>query len=302
MSTDKVGIGWRAPLAASIFTHLDAVDVVEIVADDYFSATRGELRAMRSLARQVPMAVHGVALGLASVVPVAGKRLDRLAKLVNDIEPLLWSEHLAFVRGGSYEIGHLAAPPRNTATVAGASSNIIRARAVVGSEPVLENIATLVEPPDSHLSEPDWVTATLDAAASPLLLDLHNLYANAVNFGHDPCEYLRRFPLERTQVVHLSGGHWIDLGPNEFGLTSRRLLDDHVHDVPNVVFAMLEELAQRCPQPLTVILERDGRYPEFPVLLQQLQRAREALVAGRRHAQRPLGQVSRIDAPEQTGS
>jgi uncharacterized protein (UPF0276 family) len=80
------------------------------------------------------------------------------------------------------------------------------------------------------------------------------------------------------------------------------LLDDHVHDVPNVVFAMLEELAQRCPQPLTVILERDGRYPEFPVLLQQLQRAREALVAGRRHAQRPLGQVSRIDAPEQTGS
>jgi len=137
MSADKVGIGWRAPLAASIFAHLDAVDVVEIIADDYFSASGRELRAMRSLARQVPVAVHGVALGLASVVPVAGKRLDRLAKVVNDIEPLLWSEHLAFVRGGSYEIGHLAAPPRNAATVAGASSNIIRARAVVGSEPVL---------------------------------------------------------------------------------------------------------------------------------------------------------------------
>lgn len=284
MSADKVGLGWRAPLAASIFTHLDAIDVVEVIADDYICASRGELRAMRSLAREVPLALHGVGLGLASVVPVESRRLDRLAKLVNDIEPLLWSEHLAFVRGGGHEIGHLAAPARNAATVAGASSNIRRARAVVGSAPVLENIATLVEPPDSTLAEPDWVSAILHTVGSPLLLDLHNLYANALNFGHDPCKYLRQFALEQTQVVHLSGGRWIDLGPNEFGLTSRRLLDDHVHDVPDAVFRLLEELAQRCAQPLTVIVERDGRYPEFPVLLQQLQRAREALAAGRRRA------------------
>jgi hypothetical protein len=37
---------------------------------------------------------------------------------------------------------------------------------------------------------------------------------------------------------------------------------------------------------LTVILERDGRYPEFRVLLQQLQRARESVALGRRRAER----------------
>lgn len=286
--SDQIGIGWRAPLAASIFTHLDGIDVVEIIADDYFGARSRVLRSMRSLARDVPLAVHGVALGLASVVPVPGARLDRLAKLVNDIEPSLWSEHLAFVRGGGHEIGHLAAPPRNVMTVDGTLHNIERARNVVGAPAVLENIATLIEPPDSTLSEPEWVTAILTASASPLLLDLHNLYANAVNFGQDPVEFLRRFPLDRTRVVHLSGGHWIDLAPNEFGLQSRRLLDDHVHDVPEAVYSLLTELGFLCPQPLTVILERDGNYPEFSELFRQLGRAREALAEGRR-----LGRVSR---------
>ena len=279
---DQVGLGWRDPLAASIFTHLDAIDVVEVIADDYFGASGRMLRSMRALAREVPLVLHGVALGLASVTPVVGKRVDRLAKVVNAFEPTQWSEHLAFVRGGAYEIGHLAAPPRNAATVEGAVDNIARVRAVVGAGPALENVATLVDPPDSLLSEPDWVAAILAASASAALLDLHNLYANAVNFGHDPDEYLLKFPLDQVRMVHISGGHWIRLDSSEYGLTARRLLDDHVHDVPDVVFAMLTALGQCCPQPLTVILERDGHFPEFARLLEQVARAREALAEGRR--------------------
>ncbi|MEI5617351.1 DUF692 family multinuclear iron-containing protein, partial [Streptomyces brasiliscabiei] len=71
------------------------------------------------------------------------------------------------------------------------------------------------------------------------------------------------------------GGVWIELEG------TRRLLDDHLHDVPDIVFTMLSWLAEQCPQPLTVILERDGHYPEFTGLLHQLQRARAALACGR---------------------
>lgn len=279
---DQVGLGWRAPLAAGIFTHLEAIDVVEVIADDYFRASGGLLRSMRALGREVPLVLHGVALGLASVTPVSDKRLDCVARVVNALEPAQWSEHLAFVRGGGYEIGHLAAPPRNPATIEGSVNNIARARVVVGEGPALENVATLVDPPDSSLSEPDWVAAILADTDSPGLLDLHNLYANAVNFGHDPAAYLLRFPLDRVRMVHISGGCWIGLDSSEYGLTARRLLDDHVHDVPEPVFAMLSTLGQCCPQPLTVILERDGHYPEFGHLLDQVKRARLALARGRR--------------------
>jgi hypothetical protein len=73
-------------------------------------------------------------------------------------------------------------------------------------------------------------------------------------------------------MVHLSGGHWIKAP----GATPR-LLDDHVHDVPQAVFDLLEALALRAAQPLTVIIERDGRYPHFAVLLEQIAQARRAL-------------------------
>ena len=244
------------------------------------------MRALRSLGRHVPVIGHGVALGLASVSPVATSRVERLARVVNALEPQMWSEHLAFVRSGSYEIGHLAAPPRNPRTVEGAVKNIERVRGIVGALPALENIATLIYPPDSSMPEPDWVTRIAVESGAAVLLDLHNLYANAVNFGHDPVEYLRAFALDRVQLVHISGGEWTELESVQHGVCARRLLDDHVHDVPDIVFAMLEQLAQLCPQPLTVILERDGRYPEFRVLLQQLQRARESIAAGRCRAER----------------
>jgi uncharacterized protein (UPF0276 family) len=284
---DRIGLGWRAPLAANIFMHLEDIDVVEVIADDLFEASNRELNAIRSLAREVPMVVHGVALGLASVMPVQRGRLDKLAKVVNALEPTMWSEHMAFVRGGAYEIGHLAAPPRNLMTVEGAVRNIARIRTVVGEQPVLENIATLIDPPDSALSEAEWVCSIAAESNSPLLLDLHNLYANAVNFGgRDPVACLREFPLERVSSVHISGGQWVQLDLSEHNLTARRLLDDHVHDVPDVVFTMLAELGHLCPQPLTVILERDGQYPGFPLLLMQLRRAREALAQGRHRALR----------------
>src|ERR1700730_18948116 len=83
--------------------------------------------------------------------------------------------------------------------------------------------------------------------ATRLLLDLHNLYTNAVNFGDDPHALLGRFPLDQVAAVHLSGGRWID-GPKG----ARRLLDDHLHDVPLAVFELLHELGRLGSQPPTV--------------------------------------------------
>ena len=129
---------------------------VEVIAEDYFSAPRHKVRALRTLSEQVPVVLHGVSLGLASAVPVAMPRLDRLARLVETTKAESWSEHLAFVRGGGYEIGHLASPPRTDATIEGAAKNLAAARQIVGALPVVENIASLIDPPGSRYDEPGW--------------------------------------------------------------------------------------------------------------------------------------------------
>jgi uncharacterized protein (UPF0276 family) len=285
---DRVGLGWRGELAAGIFEHLDRIDVLEVVAEDRAFASRRGTAALAELARVRPLSLHGVTLGLASSAPVATWRLDRMARLVERVRPESWSEHLAFVRAGGTEIGHLAAPPRTAATVDGAVANVARAARVVGALPMIENVATLIAPPASTMDEATWVGAIVRGSGAALLLDLHNLQANAVNFGLPPRALLEAMPLDRVSSVHLAGGRWI----TPPGGGARRLLDDHLHDVPDEVFGLLEVLASRVPQRLTVILERDGEYPEFAALLEQLDRARQALARGRAARARPFRQAA----------
>lgn len=273
---DRVGLGWRGELAASILVRLAEIEVVEVIAEDWIHAGRREAAALADLAASCPLLIHGVSLGLASSEPVASSRLERMARLIDRVRPQAWSEHLAFVRAGGVEIGHLAAPPRTAATIEGAIQNLERARRTIGALPCMENIATLIDPPGSRLPEAQWTRAIVDSCGAAMLLDLHNLYANALNFGISPEALLRSMPLERVAMVHLSGGHWITAPGG-----GRRLLDDHVHDVPDAVYSLLETLARLTPQPLTVIVERDGNYPAFDALIGQVERARSALARGR---------------------
>jgi uncharacterized protein len=274
--TDKVGLVWRADLSAGIFSHLDGIDLLEVIADDFFDAPRRDIRALKTLASQVSVVLHGVGMGLASSVPVENDRLEKMARLVEQVRPQFWSEHLAFVRGEGIEIGHLAAPPRTVDTLNGAAENLWRAAALAGSKPMMENIATLIDPPGSTLSESAWISGILASSDCDLLLDLHNVYANGLNHGYDPKTFLRQIPAARIKAIHIAGGKFISAPDGR-----KRLLDDHLHDVPDPVFELLEEAAALSSNSLTVILERDGAYPSMDCLLAQMRLARQALARGR---------------------
>jgi len=263
------GLGWRPELAASIFANLDRIDVVEVIAEDWLDARGRDLRALRFLSNTLPMILHGTSLGLASVHPVEARRLEKMARLIDAVRPAAWSEHLAFVRAGGVEIGHLAAPPRTRATIEGLASNVARAKRITGIAPALENIATLIDPPLSEMSESEFVREAIGACGVPLLLDLHNLHANATNFGWSASEFLAAIDELPIAYVHLAGGRMV----------RDRILDDHLHATPDPVFALLRELAGRRGEELTVVLERDGRYPRFEELLAELDRARFTVMA-----------------------
>ena len=274
--TDRVGLTWHPQLAASVLSARERIDLIEVIPEGLFLESRRAQRALRTLAREVPVSIHGVSLGLASTRPVDQWRLDQFARLVDAVQPECWSEHLAFVRGDGVELGHLAAPSRTETTIDATAGNLARAARTVGAFPLVENVATIIDPPGSDMTERVWLHRLLATTSADLLLDLHNLYANGVNFGFDPAEVLRGLPVGRIRVIHLAGGATVRASTGE-----ERWLDDHLHDVPDPVYALLESVGELVPHPVDVVLERDGAFPAFSELLDQLDRARAALRAGR---------------------
>jgi uncharacterized protein (UPF0276 family) len=274
--TDRVGLTWHPRLAAAILAARDRVDIVEVIPEGTFLESRAAQRALRTLAREVPVAVHGVSLGLASTQAVDDRRLARFARLIDTVQPACWSEHLAFVRAGGIELGHLAAPSRTETTIDAAAANLERAARATGAFPLVENVATIIDPPGSTLDEQTWLARLLATTESDLLLDLHNLYANATNFGFSAADALRSLPPERIRFIHLAGGASVAAASGE-----RRWLDDHLHDVPDPVYDLLEIVGESVPHAVDVVLERDGAFPPFSHLLAQLDRARLALARGR---------------------
>lgn len=269
---DRFGIGWRYDLASGILSNLDKVDLVEVIADDYFDKSTS---VIRTISTQIPVVMHGVSLGLASTSSVDKKRLGKMARVVNEIEPEFWSEHLAFVRSGGYEMGHLAMPPRNNSNIEGTIQNLSETSRIVGEKPLLENIATLIDPPASDFDEAKWISEILVNSDCEMLLDLHNLYTNSINLKYDPISFLDKIPCERIRTIHIAGGRLVK------SQSGYRILDDHLHSVPTQVFDLLTEVGSRVDRPLTVILERDGNYPSINDLLAELDLARTALGQGR---------------------
>lgn len=273
---DRFGLTWHPSLAGQILAQGHRLDILEVIPEGRFLDSRRARRALKTLSQEIPVAIHGVSLGLASAAGVDPVRLDAFARLVDEVAPESWSDHLAFVRGGGVELGHLAAPTRSALTVEATAENLDRAARRVGTRPLAENVATLLDPPGSDLSEAAWLLALLEASGGDLLLDLHNLVTNGHNLGYHPAALIDALPAHRIRGIHIAGGTEVVAPTGE-----RRMLDDHRHAVPDEVYALLERVGARVPHGLDVILERDGAFPTFDAMLHEVDRARAALGAGR---------------------
>ncbi|HEX5540476.1 MAG TPA: DUF692 domain-containing protein [Micromonospora sp.] len=254
----SVGIGWR-PEICGFVAALPGLRFVEVIAESL--TAHGPLPPALVALRQRGMAVipHGVQLSLGGADPVAPSRVAHLARLAERLSAPLVSEHIAFVRAGGVEAGHLLPLPRTREAVDAVVANVRRTQAELPVPLALEPIAALFDWPDDELDEAQFLTEILDRTEALLLLDLANIYANARNRGNDPVDLLDRLPLDRIAYVHVAGGIEHD------GIYH----DTHTDPLPPAVLELVAELCIR-HRPPALLLERDGNYPPAPVLRAEL--------------------------------
>jgi uncharacterized protein (UPF0276 family) len=253
-----VGIGWR-PEIAGFVAGLPGLRFAEVVAESVHA--HGDLPAglPELLARGVAVVPHGVRLSLGGAEPVDPERVDHLAGLAERLGAPLVSEHIAFVRAGGVEAGHLLPLPRSREAVDAVVANVKRTQAALSVPIALEPIAALFDWPDDELDEAGFLTEILDRTGALLLLDIANVYANSRNRGTDPLALLDRLPLDRVAYVHVAGG------AEHQGLYH----DTHTDAVPQPVLDLVAELCAR-HRPPALMLERDGDYPPAAELRAEL--------------------------------
>src|SRR5262249_8350808 len=201
---------------------------VEVLAEDL--DPWGELPApvLRLRERGVAVVPHGVSLSLGGAEPPDPRRLEALGRLATRLGAPLVSGHLAFVRAGGAESGHLLPLPRTREALEVVVENVKRAKETLTVPLALENIACLFEWPGAEMDEAAFLAEVLERADVGLLLDVENVYANARNHGYDPLTFFDRLPLERIAYVHIAGG------VERAGLYH----DTHGHAVPPAVLGL----------------------------------------------------------------
>ncbi|NUS74405.1 MAG: DUF692 domain-containing protein [Corynebacteriales bacterium] len=254
-----VGIGWRPDIAGFV-AELSGLRFCELIAEQVHSMDDSLFHHVRALIdRGVSVIPHGVTLSLGSAEPVLAERISHLIDAAQRCRSPLVSEHIAFVRAGGLEAGHLLPIPRTKEALKAIVANIHLAQQSLPVPLALEPIAALFDWPEDEFAEPDFVTEILERTDCLLLLDVANVYANARNRGQDPELVLSRFPLERIAYVHVAGGSEVD------GLYH----DTHTDAVPSDVLDLVRLVVEQA-RPAGFLLERDGNYPDSMVLRAEL--------------------------------
>lgn len=265
-----VGMGFRAPCKSEIFLQRKSIDFLEITLDHYLDATPEKQRELELLRENFTLIPHGLNLSLGSADGLNPDYLRKVAKLVNDLSPPWWSEHICFTQADGIEIGHLSPLPFTDEALDVLARNVSVVREHITSPLILENITYLHCLPGERMTEADFIAEASARTGCGLLLDVTNLYINATNHGYDVRDFLQRLPLDKIVQFHFVGGH-----QHHNGL----LIDSHAQPTPDPVWNLMDEILAAAPVK-GAILERDENFPPFTEILSELETARQI---GRRY-------------------
>lgn len=198
---------------------------------------------------------HGVELSLMSARFSTRHEqwLGRLGSEVRERRYVHLTEHFGFMTAGTFTGGTPMPLPGSPALVALVCERLARLRDVAGVPVGLENLAFALGPRDVE-EQPELLERFLAPVDGFLLLDVHNLWCQAVNFGVDPLVLLGRYPLARVRELHVAGGAWSHPRSDPHKRPFRR--DTHEDLVPDDVFPLVEEAVRRCAGLEVIILER----------------------------------------------
>ncbi|RJS19348.1 hypothetical protein DRW03_23265 [Corallococcus sp. H22C18031201] len=260
------GIGLRRDFYEALPRTERALDWVEIIPENFLTLGGRPQRALDACRERWSVLPHGVGLNIGGPDALDEDYVSRLSALVRRVDAPFFSDHLCYSRLGGVHLHDLLPLPFTEAAVEHVVPRVREVMARVGRPFLLENPSYYAKMPGGTLAEADFLRHVVEQADCGLLLDVNNVYVNAMNHGYDARAFVDALPLERVVQIHLAGH---EVRPDV-------LIDTHGASVCDEVWALYRYTIARTGA-VSTLIEWDQDIPSLDAVLDEADRARGVL-------------------------
>ena len=275
----RAGIGLRQPHYQEVLESAPPLGFVEVHSENFFAEGGAALAVLQQARERYDVSLHGVGLALGSAAGVDPWHLERLARLVQRIEPARVSDHACFARAprsaapGVLHANDLLPIAFTPASLAILCDNVSQVQERLRRPILVENLSAYLSFADDAIAEPDYFAALCQRTGCGMLLDVNNIMVNALNAGaSDPVAHCVAFvdalPQGIVGEIHLAG----------YCEADRIVIDDHGSRVRPDVWAVYRHALRRFGA-LPTLVEWDTDLPPLPVLLGEAEQASSLMAA-----------------------
>ncbi len=238
------------------------VGFFEIHAENYLSPGGPNTYFLNKIRQDYPITVHGVGLSIGGEQPLNLEHLNLVSDLVDRIEPIVFSEHLAWSSHFSHFYNDLLPLPYTEENLQRVCQHIEQVQDKLKRPILLENPATYLTFKESDLPEHEFINQIAKRTGCELLLDINNVAVSCFNHRQDPRQYLDNFPIRFVRQLHLAGFAF-----DQHSSTPLRI-DSHDREVSNEVWQLYADLLNQAGD-IPTLIEWDGQLPPFQQLHEQ---------------------------------
>jgi uncharacterized protein (UPF0276 family) len=264
----SAGIGLRLPHIEEAVATRPSAGWLEIHPEN-FVANPHATELLCDLARWYPISVHTVGLSVGSATGVDRRHLARVRALIDRLDPILVSGHLAWSTHGSEYLNDLLPLPYDDETLRLVADQLAQVQDGLGHPFLLENPSSYVGFAGSTMTEVQFLNELVDRAGCRILCDVSNVYLSAHNMGYDAQAYLDGLPATAIDELHLGG---FTRAVDEAAPGSDVLIDTHATRVADPAWELYAYAVGRVGRRPTLI-EWDNEIPALATLLEEARRA-----------------------------
>jgi uncharacterized protein (UPF0276 family) len=270
LPSHSTGLGLRRSLLESLRSATPGdFDFLECAPENWIGVGGRYGEALQELTARHPLVCHGLSLSLGGFTPLDETFLERVRRFLDRHHVTLYSEHLSYCADDG-QLYDLLPIPFTEEAVHHVAARIRQAQDIVGRRIAVENVSYYAAP-HQGMREIDFINAVLAEADCDLLLDVNNIYVNAINHRYDAHEFLAQLPSERVAYIHVAG-HYDEADDLK--------VDTHGAPVKDAVWQLLGAAYARFGARAT-LLERDFNIPPYAELIAELDTIRSVM---REHA------------------